>query len=173
MWEGQRTYLRNFGEFAKVLRRPPLKILQYLSKEFAVPAEKIGDKAMFIGKREPDDFARLFKIYLREYVKCPTCKSPDTGTVKENRISFLICEGVRGQVHLEGQVRVMFSARVSSYAGPRYAEHMRTPICWGPGAVRGGFLGEDQPRVLRRQDDGQPGGREDAGVLFDNKHGRQ
>lgn len=103
MWEGQRTYLRNFGEFAKVLRRDPLKILQYLSKEFAVPAEKQGDKAMFIGKREPDDFARLFKIYLREYVMCPTCKSPDTGTVKENRISFLICEACGAKSTLKGK----------------------------------------------------------------------
>ena len=103
MWEGQRTYLRNFAEFAKVLRRDPLKILQYLSKEFAVPAEKIGDKAMFIGKREPDDFARLFRIYLREYVECPTCKSPDTGTIKENRISFLVCEACGAKSTLKGK----------------------------------------------------------------------
>ena len=103
MWEGQKTYLRNFAEFAKVLRRDPLKMLQYLAKEFAVPAEKIGDKAMFVGKREPDDFARLFRIYLREYVECPTCKSPDTGTVKENRISFLICEACGAKSTLKGK----------------------------------------------------------------------
>ncbi|MDC0438349.1 hypothetical protein OAL41_03180 [Nitrosopumilus sp.] len=45
MWEGQKTFLRNFSEFPKVLRREPDKVLQYLSKEFAVPAkliEKVG-----------------------------------------------------------------------------------------------------------------------------------
>ena len=103
MWEGQKTYLRNFAEFANVLRRDPHKILQYLAKEFAVPAEKIGEKAMFVGKREPADFARLFRIYLREYVECPTCKSPDTGTVKENRISFLICEACGAKSTLKGK----------------------------------------------------------------------
>lgn len=103
MWEGQRTFLRNFADFAKVLRRDPAKILQYLSKEFAVPAERLGDKAMFIGKREPDDFARLFRIYFREYVECPTCKSPDTGTLKENRISFLICEACGAKSTLKGK----------------------------------------------------------------------
>ena len=36
MWEGQKTFLRNFSEFPKVLRREPDKVLQYLSKEFAV-----------------------------------------------------------------------------------------------------------------------------------------
>ncbi len=92
MWEGQKTYLRNFSEFPKMLRRDPDKVLQYLSKEFAVPAERIGDKAMFVGRRAPDDFTRLFQIYVKDYLECPTCKSPDTKIVKENRISFLICE---------------------------------------------------------------------------------
>lgn len=103
MWEGQRTFLRNFTDFTKVLRRDPNKILQYLSKEFAVPAERLGDKAMFIGKREPEDFTRLFHIYLREYVQCPTCKSPDTGTIKENRISFLVCEACGAKSTLKGK----------------------------------------------------------------------
>jgi translation initiation factor 2 subunit 2 len=90
MWEGQKTYLRNFSEFPKILRRDPDKVLQYLSKEFAVPAERLGDKAMFVGRRAPDDFTRLFQIYVKDYLECPTCKSPDTKIVKENRISFLI-----------------------------------------------------------------------------------
>ncbi len=84
--------LRNFLEFTKILRRDPDKVLQYLSKEFAVPAERLGEKAMFIGKRDPDDFTRLFKIYVKYYVECNTCKSHDTIIEKENRISFLICE---------------------------------------------------------------------------------
>lgn len=103
MWVGQKTFLRNFAEFPKALRRDPAKILQYLSKEFAVPAERLGDKAMFIGKREPDDFTRLFQIYFREYVECPACKSPDTGTLKENRISFLVCEACGARSALKGK----------------------------------------------------------------------
>ena len=78
MWEGQKTFLRNFSEFPKVLRREPDKVLQYLSKEFAVPAERLGDKAMFVGRRDPDDFTRLFQIYVKDYVECSTCKIPDT-----------------------------------------------------------------------------------------------
>lgn len=103
MWEGQKTFLRNFTEFPKVLRREPEKILQFLSKEFAVPAERIGDMAMFIGKREPDDFTRLFQIYYKDYVECPTCKSPDTKIVKENRISFLVCEACGARSTLKGK----------------------------------------------------------------------
>ncbi len=103
MWEGQKTFLRNFAEFPKVLRRDPDKVLQYLSKEFAVPAERLGEKAMFIGKRDPDDFTRLFQIYVKDYVECPTCKSPDTKVVKENRISFLICEACGAKSTMKGK----------------------------------------------------------------------
>jgi len=103
MREGQKTFLRNFAEFPKVLRRDPDKLLQYLSKEFAVPAERIGDKAMFIGRRDPDDFTRLFQIYVKDYLECPTCKSPDTKTSRENRISFLICEACGAKSTLKGK----------------------------------------------------------------------
>ena len=68
MWEGQKTFLRNFSEFPKILRRDPDKVLQYLSKEFAVPAERLGDKAMFVGRRAPDDFTRLFQIYVKDFL---------------------------------------------------------------------------------------------------------
>ncbi len=102
-WEGKKTYLRNFIDFPKALRREPEKILQYLTKEFAVPVERIGDKVMFIGKRDPEDFTRLFQIYLKDYVTCQTCTSPDTKVVKENRISFLHCEACGAKSTLKGK----------------------------------------------------------------------
>ena len=102
-WEGKKTILRNFGDFPKALRRDTNIILQYLSKEFAVPAERVGEKAIFIGKRDPDDFTRLFQIYLKDYVECPTCTSPDTKVEKQNRISFLICEACGAKSTIKGK----------------------------------------------------------------------
>jgi len=103
MWEGQRTYLRNFSDFPKILRRDSAKLLQYLSKEFAVPAERIGDSAMFVGKRDPDDFTRLLKIYVTDYIRCLTCQSPDTRIEKEKRIHFLICEACGAKSTIKGK----------------------------------------------------------------------
>ena len=103
MWEGQRTLFRNFADYPKIMRRDPLKLLQYLSKEFAVPAERIGDTAMFIGKRDPDDFTRLLKIYVKDYIECPTCTSPDTRIEKEKRIHFLICEACGAKSTIKGK----------------------------------------------------------------------
>lgn len=103
MWEGQRTILRNFLDFAKKLRRDPDKVLQYLSKEFATPAERSGDKAIFVGRREPHDFVNLFSIYVKDYLECPTCKSPDTKIERENRITFLVCEACGAKSSLKGK----------------------------------------------------------------------
>ena len=103
MWEGQRTLFRNFADYPKIMRRDPLKLLQYLSKEFAVPAERIGDAAMFIGKRAPDDFTRLLKIYVKDYIECTTCKSPDTRIEREKRISFLNCEACGAKSTIKGK----------------------------------------------------------------------
>ena len=103
MWEGQKTYLRNFVEYPKIMRRDATKVLQYLSKEFAVPAERVGDSAMFIGKRDPDDFKRLLEIYVSDYVRCLTCQSPDTRIEKEKRIHFLICEACGAKSTIKGK----------------------------------------------------------------------
>nr|AIF02911.1 translation initiation factor IF2/IF5 [uncultured marine thaumarchaeote KM3_15_E09] len=103
MWEGQKTYLRNFTEYPKIMRRDTTKLLQYLSKEFAVPAERVGDSAMFIGKRDPDDFKRLLEIYVSDYVRCLTCQSPDTRIEKEKRIHFLICEACGAKSTIKGK----------------------------------------------------------------------
>ena len=103
MWEGQKTFLRNFTEYPKIMRRDPAKLLQYLSKEFAVPAERIGDSAMFIGKRDPDDFTRLLHIYVADYIKCMTCQSPDTRIEREKRINFLICEACGAKSTIKGK----------------------------------------------------------------------
>lgn len=103
MWQGNRTFFRNFAEFPKILRRDPEKVLQYLSKEFATPAQYTGDKAVFVGKKEPHEFTSLLAIYLKEYVECPTCKSPDTRIEKLNRVTFLICEACGAKSSLKGQ----------------------------------------------------------------------
>ncbi|MGI0082743.1 MAG: translation initiation factor IF-2 subunit beta [Nitrosopumilaceae archaeon] len=102
MWQGNRTFFRNFAEFPKILRRDPDKVLQYLSKEFATPAQIAGDKAVFVGKKDPHDFTALLTRYVKEYLECPTCKSPDTRVEKSNRLTFLTCEACGAKSSLKG-----------------------------------------------------------------------
>jgi len=102
MWQGNKTIFRNFAEFPKILRRDPDKVLQYLSKEFATPAQSAGDKAVFVGKKDPHDFTALFARYVKEYLECPTCKSPDTRVSKANRLTFLLCDACGAKSSLKG-----------------------------------------------------------------------
>ena len=103
MWHGNWTFFRIFAEFPKLLRRDPEKILQYLSKEFATPAQYAGDKAVFVGKKEPHEFTSLLERYVKEYLECPTCKSPDTRVERANRVNFLVCEACGAKSSLKGQ----------------------------------------------------------------------
>jgi len=59
------------------------------------------DYAALLGRIR--DFTRLFKIYLQDYVLCPTCESPDTRVTKENRIAFLVCEACGAKSTLKGK----------------------------------------------------------------------
>lgn len=102
MWQGNRTFFRNFAEFPKILRRDPDKVLQFLSKEFATPAQTQGDKAIFVGKKDPQDFTALLLRYVKEYLECTTCKSPDTRVERLNRVSFLVCEACGAKSPLKG-----------------------------------------------------------------------
>lgn len=102
MWQGNKTIFRNFAEFPKILRRDPDKVLQYLSKEFATPAQISGDKAVFVGKKDHNDFTTLFARYVKEYLECLTCRSPDTRVVKSNRVTFLVCEACGAKSSLKG-----------------------------------------------------------------------
>ncbi len=102
MWQGNRTLFRNFAEFPKILRRDANKVLQYLSKEFATPVQLSGDKAIFVGKKDPHDFTILLTRYVKDYVECPTCKSPDTRVEKSNRLTFLVCEACGAKSSLKG-----------------------------------------------------------------------
>jgi len=103
MWDGQKTYFRNFMEYPKIMRRVPAKLLQYLSKEFAVPAERVGDSATVTGKRDPDDLTRLVKSYVSDYINCIACQSPDTRIEKEKRIHLLICEACGAKSTIKGK----------------------------------------------------------------------
>ena len=103
MWQGNRTFLRNFADFPKIFRRDSSKLLQYLSKELATPAEIAGDRAVFVGKRDPNDFLLLFERYVKDYLECPTCNSPDTKIEKVSRLTFLKCEACGAKSTIKGQ----------------------------------------------------------------------
>jgi len=102
IWVGNRTIFRNFTDFPKVLRRDPEKVLLYLAKEFGSAAFISGERGIFVGKKEPSQFKALFDRYMKEYVMCPVCGSPDTKIERVKRVSFLVCEACGAKSSLKG-----------------------------------------------------------------------
>lgn len=92
LWVGNKTFLRNFMEYPRILRRDPDKILLFLAKELATAASMDGDRAIFIGRRHAESFKVLFQRYIKDAVICPVCGRPDTHIEKSKRLQFLVCE---------------------------------------------------------------------------------
>jgi translation initiation factor 2 subunit 2 len=101
-WQGQRTIFRNFIEFPKALRRDPEKLLLYLNKELASAGYIAGERVIFLGRKEPSSFAILIDRYVKEYVICPVCGSPDTRTEKNKKLGFLLCEACGARSSIKG-----------------------------------------------------------------------
>ncbi|HKU48799.1 MAG TPA: translation initiation factor IF-2, partial [Nitrososphaera sp.] len=82
IWVGKNTIFRNFMEFPKALRRDPEKFLLYLNKELASAGYIAGERVIFLGRKTPSSFQALIDRYVKDYVQCPVCGSPDTRTEK-------------------------------------------------------------------------------------------
>lgn len=102
MWVGNKTIFRNFTDFPKVFRRDPEKVLLYIAKEFGSAAYIAGEKGIFVGKKEPSAFMSLFERYMKDYVVCPVCNSPDTKIERVKRLSFLVCEACGARSSIKG-----------------------------------------------------------------------
>ncbi len=97
---GARTIVHNFAEVSDKLDREPTQILKYLAKEMATAGSFEGGKGYFQGKFSRDTINRLIGAYSNRFVICPVCHRPDTKVVRQDRLSFLVCEacGARSSI---------------------------------------------------------------------------
>jgi len=102
IWVGQKTIFRNFMDFPKALRREPEKLLLYLNKELASAGYIQGERVIFLGRKTPSSFGALIDRYVKDYVVCPVCGSPDTRTEKNKKLGFLICEACGAKSSIKG-----------------------------------------------------------------------
>ncbi|MBC8157071.1 translation initiation factor IF-2 [Armatimonadetes bacterium] len=89
-------------EFPKALRREPEKLLLYLNKELASAGYIAGERVFFLGRKEPSSFGALIERYVKDYVICPVCQSPDTRTEKAKKLGFLVCEACGARSSIKG-----------------------------------------------------------------------
>ena len=89
--QGTQTTIKNFSQIAQALRRDSTHLMKFLTKELAAPGSS-NDKAVFQAKLSQKIIQQKIESYVREYVICRECKRPDTKLVREDRLTFLVCE---------------------------------------------------------------------------------
>jgi translation initiation factor 2 subunit 2 len=87
-----KTIIRNFKEIADVLRRPAEHLAKYLMKELATPGSLEGETLVLQASLSAEMVKKKIETYTKEFVYCKVCGKPDTKLVKEDRISFIVCE---------------------------------------------------------------------------------
>ena len=103
IWVGKNTIFRNFMDFPRALRRDPEKFLLYLNKELASAGHIAGERVIFLGRKTLSSFQALIDRYIKDYVQCPVCGSPDTHTEKiKPKVAFLICEACGAKSSIKG-----------------------------------------------------------------------
>ena len=97
---GARTIILNFSEIVDRLNRDPHHVLKYLAKEMATAGSYEGGRGYFQGKFSRETINRLIGVYSNRFVICPVCHRPDTKVVRQERLSFLVCEacGARSSI---------------------------------------------------------------------------
>ncbi len=90
---GNRTFWRNFNAVADALRRDPKHMIMIIAKELGT-AMTIDDegKVVIFGRKDSASVKNALNYYIKLYVTCPVCGSPDTKLVKEKKITFILCE---------------------------------------------------------------------------------
>eukprot|EP00088_Acartia_fossae_P024370 TRINITY_DN25329_c0_g1_i1.p1 TRINITY_DN25329_c0_g1~~TRINITY_DN25329_c0_g1_i1.p1 ORF type:complete len:206 (+),score=67.94 TRINITY_DN25329_c0_g1_i1:250-867(+) len=88
----KKTAFANFIEIAKMLHRQPKHLLQFLFAELGTSGAIDGNNQLIIkGRFQQKHIENVLRRYIKEYVTCHTCRSPDTILNKETRLFFLQC----------------------------------------------------------------------------------
>ncbi|MEM5879546.1 MAG: translation initiation factor IF-2 subunit beta [Candidatus Aenigmatarchaeota archaeon] len=100
-FSGTRTIFKNFGTIANVLRREYGHFSKYLLKELATPGSIEGNNLIFQRKLPSGLLQEKVNSYIKKFVYCKVCGEPDTKLVKEDRVTFLVCEACGAKYPVE------------------------------------------------------------------------
>lgn len=88
---GSRTIISNFLSIAVHLRREPVHLMKFLSKELASQTDLQNDRLILSRKLSSKEINNKVEKYVCKFVLCPNCKKPDTELINENSRLFIRC----------------------------------------------------------------------------------
>ena len=86
------TVITNFSSIASILNRDIEHIARFFFKETGKPGTIEDERLVIHGKIGSEEIRKLLELYIKEFVKCPICSSPDTKIIREKRFRFILCE---------------------------------------------------------------------------------
>lgn len=89
--QGSKTVVSNFFQIASAIQRDPQKLLKFILRELATPAETNGSQIIFGRKVSASRVNETVEKFAKLYVICKECGKPDTTIIKKNRVGFLHC----------------------------------------------------------------------------------
>lgn len=91
----KKTSLANFSAICKTLKRQPRHLLSFLLAELGTTGSVDANNQLLVkGRFQQKQIETVLRRYIKEYVTCHTCRSPDTLLEKDEqtRVVFLQCE---------------------------------------------------------------------------------
>ncbi len=91
---GNQTVIRNFREISQRLKRDPNLVARYLQRELAAAGSYDPNSGQLIlnVKVSRKVIAKFLDLFLKNYVRCPTCGSIDTRLERRGKTWILVCE---------------------------------------------------------------------------------
>lgn len=91
----KKTVFLNFGAICKSIHRQQDHFLTYMSAELGTTGNiQDGGRLVVKGRFTAEAIAKVLKRYMKEYVICTSCRSPDTVLMRDanTRLYFVSCE---------------------------------------------------------------------------------
>lgn len=89
----KKTSFANFIEICKTVHRQPRHLQAFLLAELGTSGSVDANNQLIIkGRFQQKQIENVLRRYIKEYVTCHTCRSPDTILQKDTRLFFLQCE---------------------------------------------------------------------------------
>ncbi len=106
IYEGKNTIIRNFMDIVKRIDRDPMHVYKYLMRELGTAGNIQGDRLVLKGRVSQSLIQNRIDNYIKIYVICYECGSPDTELRKEGRVEILVCKACGAIRPVHGKVAV-------------------------------------------------------------------
>lgn len=115
----KKTSFVNFTEICRLLHRQPKHLMTFLMAELGTSGSIDGTNQLVIkGRFQQKQIENVLRRYIKEYVTCHTCRSPETMLQRDTRLYFLQCETCGSRCSVS-TIKSGFQAMTSKRAAAR------------------------------------------------------